>query len=160
MSALPNQRDPNNGNPENGPSSDAEIEAHIRTFAQAISDIADQERRRISVQHEVAMRTLEVAENADQLQYDISLKQIESTDNQHRRRYGLGRLIVIILGVLALVFLAMIVGVVSIAFFGDEAQSQTAIVMLSYVFAAVGGGGILFLIGFLINSLARWWQGM
>ena len=160
MSALPNQTDPDNGNHENGPSSDGELEAYFRTLAEAMTDMAGQERQRMTIQREVAMRTLEVAENAEQLQYDLSVKQIEATDNQHRRRYGLARIVVIIIGALALVSLAVMVGVVAMAFFGDEAQSQTALAMLGYAFAAVGGAGILFLIWFSVNSLARWWQGM
>ena len=160
MPALPNHPDQNNRDLESDPPGDSEIESHIRTLVAAMADIADQERQRVSVQREVAMRTLDVAENSEQLQYDLSIKQIESTDNQHRRRYGLARLIVIILSIAGIVFLAVIAAVVAMVFFGDEAQRQVALTMLGYGFAAIGGGGIGIVGVFSIYAVSRWWQGM
>ena len=67
---------------------------------------------------------------------------------------------IIIAGVAALFLLALLGFVVAMAFFGNPMQSQTALTMLGYAFAAVGGGGILLLIALGVNSVSKWWQGL
>lgn len=145
---------------ENGPSRDGEIEVFLKSLISTLSGFTEQEKHRIAVQREVALRTLEATQEVERLQHDLSLKRIEAEDEQHKRRYGLGRIVVAIVGVVFLVLLGLTGLAVAMAFFGNETQSQTALSMLGYGFAAVGGGGIFFFIGFLINSMARWWQGM
>ena len=106
------------------------------------------------------MRGLEILESTEQREHALSVKRIEASNVQHQRRYGLGHLIIIIAGVAALFLLALLGFVVAMAFFGNPMQSQTALTMLRYAFAAVGGGGILLLIALGVNSVSKWWQGL
>ena len=155
--------DPTNGDPERVeavPPDGEGIEVSAESLARAITDSADQERYRTDSRLEVALRGVEAAEKAEQIQYELALKQIESEDERHKRRYGLGRLLIVAVGILFLVLLILVGLVIAMAFFGDDKQSETALTMLRYGSAAVGGGGIVLLISYAINSLTRWWQRM
>lgn len=160
MTAPP---DPPNGDPEQVeavPPDGERIETFAESLARAIADLADQERYRTDSRREVALRGVEASEKAEQIQYELALKQIESEDERHKRRYGLGRLLIIAIGILFLVLLILVGLVIAMAFFGDDKQSATALTMLRYGFAAIGGGGIVLLVAYAINSLTRWWQRM
>lgn len=132
----------------------------LTPIAAVFSELVEQERQRIADQREIALRSIEAVESAEQRQHDLSLKQFEYADLQHQRRYGLGRLLLAISGVAVLVLLALGGLVMAMAFFGNVMQSQTAITMLGYAFAAIGGGGILFFIRYAVKSLTGWWQRM
>ena len=159
MSRPPNQ-------PEGNDMGDGGVPIHngrpdyYEPIADAILALAEQGRERNAIRREIALRGLEFSESSEQRQHDLSLKQIDATNIQHQRRYGLGRLIIIIAGVAALFLLALLGFVVAMAFFGNPMQSQTALTMLGYAFAAVGGGGILLLIALGVNSVSKWWQGL
>lgn len=130
------------------------------SLAAVLSELAGRGRERSAIQREIAQRSIAAAEAGEQRQFELSLKQFEYADIQHQRRYGLGRLLLLFAGIAVLILLALIGLVVAMAFFGSATQSQTAITMLGYGFAAIGGGGILFLIIYAVNSLTRWWQKM
>ena len=66
----------------------------------------------------------------------------------------------IVVGSAGFVLLALLVLIVAIAFWGNPMQSQTALTLLGYSFAAVGGSGILFLIMYAVNTYIKWWQGL
>ena len=160
MSTLPDQP---NGDPyevENVPASDADLESYLKSLVSAISNMAEQEQQRLSVQREIALLGAETAEKSEQRNFDLSLRQIEAEDNRHSRRYGLGRLIVTFVGIAFLVALLLTVLVVAMAFFGNESQSQTALTILGYGVAAVGGGGAVIIVVYFVNALSRWWQRM
>ena len=158
MDRPPNQ--PNGNDGENGivPVGNGEAEL-IRVLTSAISDLAEQDRQRNDIQREIALRSLEVAENAARLEHDLSIRRIEATDAQHRRRYGLGRLGIIFASIAFLLLLLPVAFVVAVAIYGNPMQSQTALTLLGYGFAAIGGGGILFLIMYVVNAFIKWWQG-
>ena len=139
---------------------DAEIKAFLGSLVSAITDITEQGRQRNAAEREIALRGFESSERTEQLQYELALTQMQSADEQHSRRYRLGRLIIIIVGVVLLGLLVLVGLVVAMAFFGSERQSQTALTMLGYGSAAIAGGGVVILIVYVINSLTRWWQGM
>ena len=130
------------------------------TIVDAISALVEQARERNAIRREMAQRGLARAENADQHQYNLAVRQIEATSNQHQRRYGPGRLMVILAGIAVLFLLALAGLVVAVAFFGDPTQSQTALTMLSYGFAAIGGGALLLTAVFGVNAVFKWWQGV
>ena len=160
MSVLSDQP---NGDPhevENVPASDADSEGYLEALVSAISNIAEQEQQRLSVQREIALLGAEAAEKSEQRNFDLSLKQIEAEDNRHGRRYGLGRLIVIFVGIAFLAVLLLAGLVVAMAFFGNESQSETALTILGYGVAAVGGGGAVIIVVYFVNALSRWWQRM
>ena len=159
MAAPPDQPGGNGDGTEITPAGGGEFEVFAK-MASAISELAEQERQRNANQLEIAMRGLEILEITEQREHDLSVKRLEASNVQHQRRYGLGRLIVIIAGVAIFVLLAMLGLVAAMAFWGDPEQSQTALTMLSYGFAAIGGGGILLLIALGINAVSKWWQGL
>ena len=157
MAATPDQPGSNGDGTEITPAGAIEVFAKM---ASAMSEMAEQERQRNANQLEIAMRGLEILESTEQREHALSVKRIEASNVQHQRRYGLGRLIIIIAGVAVLFLLALLGFVVAMAFFGNPMQSQTALTMLRYAFAAVGGGGILLLIALGVNSVSKWWQGL
>ena len=157
MAAPPDQPGGNGDGTEITPAGVIEVFAKMTS---AMSEMAEQERQRNANQLEIAMRGLEILESTEQREHALSVKRIEASNVQHQRRYGLGRLIIIIAGVAALFLLALFGFVVAMAFFGNPMQSQTALTMLRYAFAAVGGGGILLLIALGVNSVSKWWQGL
>ena len=151
---------PDQPNGEDGivPAGNGEAEL-LSALNAAISDMAEQERRRSDIQRELALRSFELAENAAQLDHDLSIRQIKATDAQHRRRYELGRRGINFVGLGFLLLMALVGLIVAMAFWGNPMQSQTALTLLGYGFAAVGGGGILFLIAYAVNAYIKWWQG-
>ena len=74
-------------------------------------------------------------------------------DQAEHRRYS--RLALVGLIVPSGVFLALLVLVLLMAFFGDPRQSELALRILTIGGQAVGGGGFLFLVAFAINRLTR-----
>ena len=160
MGTSPDQHNDDSNGVENAAAGDADVEAYLQSLVSAISNIAEQEQQRVSVQREIALLGIEAAERAEQRNFDLSLKQIESEDTQHGRRYGLGRLVVIFVGISFLAVLLMAGLVVAMAFFGSESQSETALAILAYGVAAVAGGGAVLFVVYFVNVLSRWWQRM
>ena len=130
------------------------------SLAAVFSEMAERGRERNAIRSDVAQRSIAAVEAGEQRQFELSLKQIEYADIQHQRHYGLGRLLLLFAGIAVLILLALVGLVVAMAFFGSAMQSETALTLLGYGFAAVGGGGILFLIIYSVTSLTRWWQRM
>ena len=159
MSTPPNQPNGNNGEDGIVPAGNGMAVPHD-PIADAISALVEQTRESNAIQREIAQRGLTLAENAEQHQYDLTVKQIEATNVQHQRRYSLGRLMVILAGISVLFLLTLAGLVVAMAFFGNPTQSQTALTMLSYGFAAVGGGAVLLTAVFGVNAVFKWWQGI
>lgn len=160
MSALP---DRTNGDPEriaDDPTEDARLENFANALVAAITDITEQERQRNAAEREIALRGLESAERTEQLQYELAVAQMQSAAEQHDRRYGLGRLVVIFVGTAFLAMLLLAGLVVAMAFFGSESQSETALTILAYGVAAVGGGGAVLFVVYFANVVSRWWQRM
>ena len=158
MSTPPNQPNGNNGEDGIVPAGNGMAVPHD-PIADAISALVEQTRESNAIQREMALRSLEVAENAARLDHDLSIRRIEATDAQHQRRYGLGRLGIIFAGAAVLLLLTLVAFVVAVAIYGNPMQSQTALTLLGYGFAAIGGGGILFLIMYVVNAFIKWWQG-
>lgn len=158
MSTPPNQPNGNNGEDGIVPAGNGMAVPHD-PIADAISALVEQTRESNAIQREIAQRGLTLAENAEQHQYDLTIKQIEATNVQHQRRYSLGRLMVILASAAVLLLLALAAFVVAVAIYGNPMQSQTALTLLGYGFAAIGGGGILFLIMYTVNTFIKWWQG-
>ena len=156
MHCSPDLPGGNDDTPETVPVGNGETEL-VRALTSAISG---QERQRDNDQREVALRSLEVAENAARLDHDLSIRQIEATNALHQRRHGLGRLVIIFAGIAVLLLLGLAAFVVVVAIYGSPMQSQTALTLLGYGFAAIGGGGILFLIMYAANAFSKWWQGI
>lgn len=159
MSTPPNQPNGNNGEDGIVLAGNGMAVPHD-PIADAISALVEQTRESNAIQREMAQRGLTLAENAEQHQYDLTVKQIEATDAQHQRRYSLGRLMVIFAGAAVLLLLALVAFVVGTAIYGNPMQSQTALTLLGYGFAAIGGGGIMFLIMYAVNAYIKWWQGI
>lgn len=160
MGALPGQLDSDFDEVENASATDENVDAYLKALGSAISNLAEQEQQRVSVQREIALLGIEAAERAEQRNFDLSLKQIESEDAQHGRRYGLGRLVVIFVGIAFLAALLLAGLVIAMAFFGSESQTETALTILSYGVAAVAGGGAVLFVVYFVNILSRWWQRM
>ena len=154
---LPDEPGAQDNRAEPIPGHAGEVEI-LKSLVAVFSEFAEQEKQRTAIQREVALRGVEISEIGEQRQYDLSLKQIEYADIQHQRRYGLGRLLLVFAGIAVLILLALVGLVVAMAFFGSSMQSQTALTLLGYGFAAIGGGGILFLVMYACNALVRWWN--
>lgn len=127
-----------------------EVEVFAKSLVDAITDLAEQERLRTAAQHEIALRSLEGAEKAEQLQHELSLRQVEAETERYRRRY---RLVIYALILLAGVPLALLTLAIAMAFFGDERQSQNALNLLGIAGTALGGAGVVFLVAFVINRV-------
>ena len=159
MSTPPDQPNGNDNASETVPVGDGTANSRY-PITDAISDLVAEERERNAIRRDIALRGLVRAENADQHQYNLAVRQIEATSNQHQRRYGPGRLTAILAGIAVLFLMALAGLVVAMAFFGDPTQSQTALTMLSYGFAALGGGALLLTAVFGVNAVFKWWQGI
>ncbi len=119
----------------------------------AMTALTELERERLAIQREqqaVALRSWEIADNADRRQNETIVKGIEADTEKDKRRYRLlvGTLLMAV-GIPS-IFLLLLLGA---AFFGNPAQSSIALRILSIVGTGVGGAGVLFLIGFAINRL-------
>ena len=159
MSTPPDQPNGNHGEDGIVPSGNGTAVPY-NPIADAMSALVEQTRESNAIQREIAHRGLSLAESAEQHQYELSLKHIQATSEQHQRRYSLGRLMVMLAGSAVLFLLALAGLVVAMAFFGDPTQSQTALTMLSYGFAAVGGGAVSIAAVFGVNAVFKWWQGI
>ena len=153
MSTPPdNPNDDVEGIEENGPSRDGEIEVFLEPLVSALSGFTEQEKHRIAVQREVALRTLEATQEVERLQHDLSIKRIEAEDEQDKRRH-VRVVIAICLGIgfpMALLALVLVT-----ALFGSERQSQIALDVLKIAGIAIGGGGFIFGAAYAINRLIR-----
>lgn len=159
MSTPPDQPNGNNDGEDGIVPAGNGMAAPQDPIASDISALIEQMREGNTIRREMALRSLEVAGNAARLDHDLSIRRIEATDAQHRRRYGLGRLGIIFAGAAVLLLLTLVAFVVAVAIYGNPMQSQTALTLLGYGFAAIGGGGILFLMMYAVNAFIKWWQG-
>ena len=124
-------------------------------ISSAIELFGDLERERLALQREqqtVTLRSWEVMDNADRRQNETAVKGIESENEQDKRRH---RLAVIAICVGIGVPLALLTLVLATALFGSERQSQIALDVLRVVGIALGGGGIILLIGSAISRFIR-----
>ena len=121
----------------------------------AIDVLADIAREYLALQREqqaVTLRSWEVMDSSDQRQNETAIKRIEAEDEQDQRRHRLA-IIAICLGIGAP--LALLTMVLVTALFGSERQSQIALDVLRVVGIALGGGGIILLIGSAISRFIR-----
>ena len=125
-------------------------------LANALSALVEVMRERSAIQHEIAQRGVALAENAEQLQYDLAVRQIEAASIRRQRRQGLVPLLVIFAGTALLFLLALAGLVVAMAFFGSPTQSQTALTLLSYGFAALGGGAVFLAAVIGVKAAFQW----
>ena len=126
--------------------------AFAESLVAAITDLAEQERLRTADQREIALRSFEVAEKAEQLEHELSLKRVEAENERDKRRH-VQVIIAICLGVGAPVALLSLVLIT--ALFGSARQSQIALDVLRVVGIALGGGGFIFAVAFAISRLIR-----
>ena len=142
--------------PHDPPGDDLNNGGEDRAFAEslvaAITGLAEQERLRTADQREIALRSFEVAEKAEQLEHELSLKRVEAENEQDKRRH-VQVVISICLGVGAP--MALLALVLVTALFGNERQSQIALDVLRVVGIALGGGGFIFGVAYAINRLIR-----
>lgn len=134
------------------PNGDAEVVALIGS---AVVTFAELERERLAIQREqqvVAMRSWEVTDNADRRQNETIVRGIEADTEKDKRRYRLSVSALLLVVGIPGVFLVL---VLAMAFFGNPTQSAIALRILSVVGTGIGGGGVLFLIGFVINRLLK-----
>ena len=134
------------------PNGDAEVVALIGS---AVVTFAELERERLAIQREqqvVAMRSWEVTDNADRRQNETIVRGIEADTEKDKRRYRLSVSALLLVVGIPGVFLVL---VLAMAFFGNPTQSAIALRILSIVGTGIGGGGVLFLIGFVINRLLK-----
>ena len=101
-----------------------------------------------SEQHEIQIRTLEVAENRDRLEHDYAVRKLENEDRQDRRAYRLLIAGFVVVALLIFVLLYM-------TFFGNQTQSVVALRILAICGQAIGGGGFIFAVAYAINRLVR-----
>ena len=107
------------------------------TPSAALAEFFRLEQQRIAAQSEL---------NASRLNSSLT------DDTEYRRN---SRLTLVGLVALSGVFLALLMLVLLMAFFGDSRQSALALDILTIGVQAVGGGGFLFLVAFAINRLIR-----
>ena len=138
--------------PSDDLNNDGEVEVFAESLVTAITDLAEQERLRTAAQREIALRSLEVAEKAEQLQHELSLRQVEAENERDKRRH-LRVVIAICLGAGAPVGLLALVLIT--ALFGSERQSQIALDVLRVLGIALGGGGFIFGVAYAINRLIK-----
>lgn len=142
--------------PHDPPGDDLNSGGEAGSFAEslvaAITDLAEQERLRTAYQREIALRSFEVAEKAEQLEHELSLKRVEAENEQDKRRH-VQVIIAICLGVGAPVGLLALILITAI--FGSERQSQIALDVLRVVGIALGGGGFIFGVAYAISRLMK-----
>ena len=119
----------------------------------AMTALTELERERLAIQREqqaVALRSWEVADNADRRQNETLVKGIEADTEKDKRRYRLlvGALLMAV-GIPSIFLLLVLL----VAFFGNPFQSGIALRILSIAGTGVGGAGVIFLVGFAINRL-------
>ena len=121
----------------------------------AVDVLAELGREYLAVQREqqaVTLRSWEVMDSSDQRQNETAIKRIEAEDEQDQRRH---RLAIIAIGLGIGAPLALLALVLVTALFGSERQSQIALDVLRVVGIALGGGGIILLIGSAVSRFIR-----
>ena len=121
----------------------------------AVDLLAELAREYIAAQREqqaVTLRSWEVMDNSDQRQNETAVRRIEAEDAQDKRRHRLA-IVAICLGIG--VPLALLTLILVTALFGSERQSQIALDVLRVVGIALGGGGIILLIGSAVSRFIR-----
>ena len=133
--------------PSNG---EAEIAAIIGS---AMATFAELERERLAIQREqqaVARRSWEVTDASDRRQNETIVKGIEADTDKDKRRHRLAIIVLLTaVGIPALFLLLLLL----MAFFGNSAQSDIALRILTVAGTGIGGAGVVFLVGYGINRL-------
>lgn len=112
-----------------------------------IERLFDIEQRRIESQNrrwDVASQVIEAADAADKRQHELGLKQLESNERIEKSRLALASKAAIGVGGPVVVTLAVIL---CMAFFGSNAQADSAKQSIVRIFTALGGGGLIFIVG-------------
>ena len=112
-----------------------------------IERLFDIEQRRIESQDRrwnVLSQVIEATDTSDKRQHELGLKQLESNERIEKARLALASKVAIGVGGLVVVTLAVIL---SMIFFGSNAQADTAKQSIVRIFTALGGGGLIFAIG-------------
>lgn len=117
-----------------------------------IERLFDIEQRRIESQNrrwDVASQVIEAADAADKRQHELGLKQLESNERIEKSRLALASKVAIGVGGLVVVTLAVILYMV---FFGSNTQAVAARQLITWIFTALGGGGLIF----VVRHWVRW----
>ena len=133
--------------PSNG---EAEIAAIIGS---AMATFAELERERLAIQREqqaVARRSWEVTDASDRRQNETIVKGIEADTDKDKRRHRLAIIVLLTVAGIPALFLLMLL---LMAFFGNSAQADIALRILTIAGTGIGGAGVVFLVGYGINRL-------
>lgn len=117
-----------------------------------IERLFDIEQRRIESQDRrwnVLSQVIEATDTSDKRQHELGLKQLESNERIEKARLALASKVAIGVGGLVVVTLAVIL---SMIFFGSNAQADTAKQLIAWIFTALGGGGLIF----VVRHWVRW----
>lgn len=118
-----------------------------------LTTIAELERERVALQREqqaVALRGWELADDADRRHHETFVKGIAADTEKDKRRHRprVGALLTAV-GIPALFLLLLLL----MAFFGNSAQADVALRILTIAGTGIGGAGVVFLVGYGINRL-------
>lgn len=111
-----------------------------------IERLFDIEQRRIESQNrrwDVLSQVIEATNTSDQRQHELGLKQLESNERLEKARLALASKVAVGVGGLVAAILAVILCMV---FFGSNAQADTAKQLITGIFTALGGGGLIFVV--------------
>ena len=123
------------------------------TIGASLQAIAELERERLAIQREqqaLALRSWELADDADRRHHETLVKGIEADTEKDKRRHRLlvGVLLMAV-GIPTLFLLLLLL----MAFFGNPAQADIALRILTVAGTGIGGAGVVFLVGYGINRL-------
>ena len=113
------------------------------------------ERERIQSQDrrtEVMMRALELGNAADERQFQFHMENLSKDERLENKRLALAGRIASGIGVCSIGVIAVLVYML---FFGSELQAGSARELIMWVFNALGGGGLLFVLVRAIQWLLR-----
>ena len=117
-----------------------------------IERLFDIEQKRIESQSrrwDVLSQLIEATDTADKRQHELGLGQLESNERIEKARLALASKAAVGVGGLIGVTLGLILCMV---FFGSNAQASAARQLIAWIFTALGGGGLIF----VVRHWVRW----
>lgn len=96
---------------------------------------------------------VKMQDTADERQYNFHTEKLRYDNERSARLYSLARNLFGVGGLFSVIYLAF---VIIMMFYGTPDQQKSAETLLRYTAAAIGGGGVVYLLG----RIARWLTGL
>ncbi len=120
-----------------------------------IDEMIELERERIDSTNrrtDLTHRALELANDSDKRQFDYAMERLKSNERRDLRVDKRASSVLLYGGIALVLFIAL---VMIMLFWGNDAQSAIALSLVTTLFTAVGGGGVMLAVVGLMRRLMR-----